>query len=156
MKSYDFYSGLFLMALSVATCLKAYRLGLGNIDDPGPGLIPFGVGVLLGSMSIGLSIRSLFQAIKGHPERNIFKGIARKGVLLALSVILGCAITFNYLGLIICTFLMMVILLGAVSQYKWWLILILSLFIVLCTYLLFVVGLGLPLPRGSFWDKMGI
>ena len=38
MKNYDFYSGLFLMALSIGTCIMAYiDLDLGNIHNPGAG-----------------------------------------------------------------------------------------------------------------------
>lgn len=138
------------MILSVGTCFIAYRLGLGHIHNPGPGLIPFGVAAILFLMSVGLVLRSLFEAIKGPQEKEVFKGIEWRRVILVLLALLGYGIAFNTLGFNICTFLLMVLLLGVVGRKKWWLTLVISLFMVLGTYLIFVVWLGCTFPRGPF------
>jgi hypothetical protein len=149
MRQYDFLSGFFLMILSVGTCFIAHRLGPGNIHNPGPGLIPFGVAVILLLMSLGLILRSFFEAIKG-PQKKVFKGVDWKRVVLVLGSLLGYGIAFNFLGFPICTFLLMILLLGVVGRKKWWLTLFISLFTVLCTYLIFVVWLECPFPKGPF------
>lgn len=150
MKRYDFYTGLFLMALSAGICTMAFRLGLGNIHNPGPGLIPLIVAALLGLMSIGLSIKGLIEAIKGYQEKEVFKGIAWEKPVMALCGLLGYGIFFNYLGFRISTFLLMILLLGAVSRVKWRGTLAISLITVICAYLIFVVWLGCPFPKGPF------
>jgi putative tricarboxylic transport membrane protein len=150
MRKYNFLSGLFLMILSVGTCFIAHRLGLGNIHNPGPGLIPFGVAVILLLMSLGLILRSFFEAIKGPQKKEVFKGVDWKRVVLVLGSLLGYGIAFNFLGFPICTFLLMILLLGVVGRLKWWLTLFISLFTVLCTYLIFVVWLECPFPKGPF------
>lgn len=150
MKNYDFLSGIFLMILSIGACLMAYRLRLGNISNPGAGLIPFGVAALLGLMSIGLSLRSLFEVTKEYQERQVFKGIDWRRVLLVLCALLGYGIAFNFLGFRICTFLLMILLLGVVGHQKWWFTITGSFFIVLFAYLIFVIWLGCPFPKGPF------
>lgn len=150
MKHYDFYAGLFLMGVSMGACILASRLGFGDIHNPGAGLIPFGVAILLGLMSIGLCLRSLFGVIKGYQEREAFKGIEWGRVVLVLCALLGYGVAFNFLGFRICTFLLMILLLGVVGRLKWWLTIAISLFTVLCAYLIFVVWLGCPFPQGPF------
>lgn len=138
------------MILSLGICMMAFRLGLGDIHNPGPGLIPLGTASLLGLMSIGLSIRSLFEATKASQEEEVFKGVRWGRVILVIFALLGYGISFNFLGFRICTFLLMILLLGVVTRRKWWLTLTISFFIVLCAYLIFDVLLGCPFPKGPF------
>lgn len=138
------------MMLSLVACLMAYRLRLGNISNPGAGLIPFGVAALLCLMSIGLWLRSLFEVTKGYQEKQVFKGIDWWRVVLVLCTLLGYGIAFNFLGFHICTFLLMILLLGVVCRQKWWVTITISLVTVFCSYLIFEAWLGCPFPRGPF------
>jgi putative tricarboxylic transport membrane protein len=148
MKRYDFGSGLFLLLLSVGTCLMSYRLGLGDVHNPGPGLIPFGAAAILGLMSIGLCIRSSFKMKKEYQERRLFRGIDWRRVVLVLCALIGFGIVFNSLGFPICTFLLMIFLLGAVGHQRWWFTLVISLLTVFCAYIIFIVWLECPFPKG--------
>ena len=150
MKKYDFLSGIFLMILSVGVCLMAYQLRFGNISNPGAGLIPFGVAALLFLMSIGLWLRSLLEVSNGYQERKFFKGIQWGRVVSVLCSLLGYGIAFNFLGFHICTFLLMILLLGVVGRLKWWLTITISLVTVFCSYLIFEAWLGCPFPKGPF------
>jgi putative tricarboxylic transport membrane protein len=150
LRSYNFYAGIFLAILSLGTCILSYRLGLRNIHNPGPGLVPLAVAVLLGLMSVGLSLRSLFGTIKGFQGKPAFKGVGWRNVLLTLVGLLGYGMAFNFLGFRLCTFFLMVFLLGVVGHQKWWLTLAVSLITVICAYLIFVVWLGSPFPTGPF------
>ena len=132
----------------MGTCFFSYRLGLGTIHNPGPGLIPFGVAVLLGMMSIGLLLRSLFGTQKGFQRKAVFKGVKWRRVGLALCGLLGYGLAFNFLGFRLCTFFLMVLLLGVVGRQKWWLTLTVSILTVIGAYLIFVLWLGCPFPTG--------
>lgn len=148
MKIYEFYSALFLTILSMGTCILAYRLGLGSIRNPAAGLIPFGVAVLLGLMSIGLLLRSLFRSTKGPQSEAVFKGVEWRGVVLTLCGLLGYGAAFSYLGFRLSTFFLMLLLIGVVGRQKWWLTFMISILTVVCAYVLFVVWLGCPFPAG--------
>lgn len=148
MRRYDFISGLFLLGVSGGACIVAYRLGFDDIRNPGPGLIPFGVAVLLGLMSAGLLIRSF---LEGESRmKDVFKGIAWERVIVTLVGLIGYGIFFNSLGFSTSNFLLMMLLLGAVSRMKWRWALLTSFMTVLCAYLIFVAWLGVPFPAGSF------
>jgi putative tricarboxylic transport membrane protein len=148
LKIYDLYSALFLTILGISTCVLAYRLGLGSIRNPGPGLIPFGVAVLLGLMSIGLFLRGLFRSTEGPQREGVFKGAEWRGVVLTLCGLLGYGAAFNFLGFRLSTFFLMLLLIGVVGRQKWWLTFMISIFTVGCAYVLFVVWLGCPFPTG--------
>ena len=147
MKNNDFYSGLFLMALSIGTCIMSYMLGFGEIRNPGAGLIPFGTAALLGFLSIGLVLRSLFEMPR---ERGIFQQLRWGTVILVLCALIGYGLVFNLLGFSISTFLLMILLFGVVGRRKWWFTFTFSLLTVLGVYIVFVVWLGCQFPKGFF------
>ena len=151
MKRHDFMWGLFFLFIGIGTCVMAYRYKLGTIREPGAGLIPFGVAALLGLMSIGLCLRSLLPIIKAREEgERVPKGIAWGRMGLVLCALLGYGLAFDVLGFHLCTFLLMIVLLGVVGRQTLRLTLAVSLFTVLCVYLVFEVWLGCPFPRGPF------
>lgn len=128
----------------------AYGLKLGTVQEPGAGLIPFGVAALLGLMSIGLSVNSLFNLTNEYQEKRIFRGIEWGRITLVLFTLVGYGIAFNSLGFHICTFLFMILLLGVGGRLKWWLAITLSVLITFCVYIIFEAWLGCPFPKGSF------
>jgi hypothetical protein len=152
----NFFSGLFLMVLGVGACIMAYRLGFGDINSPGPGLIPFGIAALMGLMSLGMVIRSLRGGIREYQERKVFQEIGWKKLILVICALLGYGIALNTFGVFICTFLLMTLLLGVFDRKKWWVILVTSILIVIATYLIFVILLGCEFPQGIFRDIIGI
>lgn len=147
---YDFFSGLFLLLLSIGICIMAYRLGLGNYNNPGSGFIAFGTAALLGLMSIGMVIRSLPGIVRVHQQKKVFQGIRWKILVFVLSTLVGYGIALNTLGFSVCTFLMMIFFFRVVGGKQWWLTLSLSIFITGAAYLIFMVWLGCEFPRG-FW-----
>lgn len=128
----------------------AYDLKLGTVREPGAGLIPFGVAALLGLMSIGLSLKSLFEVTKKDHEKQIFKGIEWGRIALVLFTLVGYGIAFNSLGFHVCTFLLMILLLGVGGRLKWWLAITLSILTTFGAYLIFEAWLGCPFPKGPF------
>ncbi len=150
MKIYDLYSGIFLVVISIVTCLLSYRLGLGEIHNPGPGLIPFGVASVLFLMSLGLIIRCITERIKGPLGGQAFKDVSWQRVILVLISLLGYGVGFNRLGFSICTFLLIIFLLGVVGRQRWWLAILASILTVVISYFIFVVWLEVPFPKGPF------
>lgn len=148
MKKYDIYSGIFLAVISIGTCILSYRLGLGEIHSPGPGLIPFGVAGVLFFMSVGLIIRCIMEGVKRPFEGQAFKGISWERTILVLIGLFGFGIGFNSLGFSICIFLLIVFLLSVVGRQNWWLTILTSVLTVVISYLIFIVWLKVPFPRG--------
>lgn len=130
MKIFDFFSGVFLLFLSFGTCILAHRLGLGRIQHPGTGLIPFGTAVLLGVMSIGLIIQTLLKVKKTVREEKIFQETRWWTLVLVLCALVGYGAFFSFLGFNLSTFLLMVFFLVVMSHQRWWLTLAFSMGIV--------------------------
>lgn len=148
-------SGLFLTLVSIYACVKAYQLGMGSANSPGPGFIPFGIGALLGLMSIYLCLRGIVQVARGHKEKAVFRQVAWKKAMLVLIILAGYGAFFNFLGFLVATFLLMMLLLWLVGRQRLSLSLIVSLVTAGGAHLLFVVLFNLPLPRGVLSYLMG-
>ncbi|HME44865.1 MAG TPA: tripartite tricarboxylate transporter TctB family protein [Syntrophorhabdales bacterium] len=155
MRNYNLFSGIFLLALSLGACVKAYRLGLGSGGSPGPGFIPFAIAALLGLMSLYLCLRGVIQIVKGYTEKKAFKEIGWGKALLVLILLAGYGVFFNFLGFPFATFVFMMSLLWMVGRQRLRLSLAVSLVTAACAYILFVVLFDLPLPRGSLWQLFG-
>ncbi|MEO0250483.1 MAG: tripartite tricarboxylate transporter TctB family protein, partial [candidate division WOR-3 bacterium] len=148
-------SGLFLILVSIGACVKAYQLGMGSVNSPGPGFIPFCIGALLGLMSIYLCAHGIVQVVGGYKERALFRGVAWKKSLL-VAAMLGCyAAFFNLLGFLVSTFVLMLLLLWVVGRQRLLSSLIVSVLTAGGAHLLFVVLFGLPLPRGVLSYVLG-
>ena len=143
MKRGDAAASLFLAALSLFTCLLARRLGLGEVHNPGPGLIPFGAAALLGLMALGQFGRSLLAPAGEGAGPSKWSQVS-----IVLGALLGCGVALNPLGFSVSVFLLMVVLLGVVGRKSWWATLTISFLIVTGAYLLFVRWLGVEFPRG--------
>jgi putative tricarboxylic transport membrane protein len=155
MRNYNLFSGLFLTALSIGACVKAYRLGLGSGSSPGPGFIPFAVAALLGLMSIYLCLRGVTQIIKGYKEKQAFRGIGWRKAMLVLTILAGYAAFFNFLGFPFATSIFMILLLWIAGRQTLRLSLTVSLLTVGSAYALFILLFELPLPKGSLWYLFG-
>jgi putative tricarboxylic transport membrane protein len=155
MRNYNLFSGIFLTALSLGACAKAYRLGMGSGSSPGPGFIPFAIAAVLGLMSMYLGLRGVVQIVKGYREKKAFKEIGWGKALLVLLLLAAYGAFFNFLGFPFATFVFMMSLLWAVGRQTLRLSLTVSLLTAACAYILFVVLFDLPLPRGSLWQLFG-
>jgi putative tricarboxylic transport membrane protein len=155
MRNYNLFSGLFLTALSIGACVKAYRLGLGSGSSPGPGFIPLAIAALLGLMSICLCLRGVAQVIKGYKEKEAFKGIGWRKAMLVLIIMTGYGAFFNFLGCPLATFIFMMSLLWVAGRQTLRLSLIVSLLTAGSAYALFILLFDLPLPKGSLWYLFG-
>ena len=148
MKTNDFVSGLVLFIICAGICIMAYGLGLGEVHDPGPGFLPFGISALLGLMALGLSLKSLIKASGTKKENGGFRKIRWGILILVLGSLLFYGIFFKILGFNICTFLLLVLLLRIVGGQKWIITFSFSFITALCAYLIFLVWLNCQFPRG--------
>jgi hypothetical protein len=97
--------GVALGAIGGALALLARNYQLGSLGQPGPGFMPFWVGLLLLAIGIAISVRALLQ------ERAIDELILHPRVLMAAAGIVAFGLLVEYLGFVICALL----LIGATS-----------------------------------------
>lgn len=147
MKTGETFSSLFLILMGVVFCLSSLGIGIGRINAPGPGLIPFGTGGLLILFSLGTIFETYFGR-KVEGEAPLFSG-RRWGVVLSVLISLFLyALVLDILGFIVTTFLTMAVLFKISEKQSWKLALGASALTTAFTYFLFDYLLKCSFPRG--------
>lgn len=136
---------LFLI-LSILICLGSVKMGIGKLNEPGPGLMPFGGGILLGILSLADLILRNARRTKG--EEIGFKGVRWSRLFLIIITLFAFTLLLPILGYLITTFLVMFFLYKGIEPQKWWVALSGAFFSTILTYLLFAVALKSLFPEG--------
>jgi putative tricarboxylic transport membrane protein len=144
---------IFWVALGVFVSAYAYiKLGIGKFNAPGPGLMPFLLGVLFGL----LALYKLVMTLLGHgeseePPKEVDEAdqspTLYKKLALVVVALLAYAILLEPLGFLPTTFLTMVFLFRSAGFKRWSIAAASSAGVVLITYFLFTY-LGVRFPPG--------
>ena len=136
------------MGLSVFAMVHSLSLGLKGITGPGPGLMPFLVGLLLLLTSIYLLVTSFLKRQEGDSLREERQSNVSLGKLtLVVASLLAYAVFMERLGFLITTTLLLITLLKGMGSKKWSSVVLASVSISLITYFAFTY-LRLRLPMG--------
>ena len=144
----DRISGIFWLLFAILVCIESYRLGLGNLHQPGPGFLFFWTSIALGIMSLVVLIRAWVSKEAEESKQTIFgKQNVLKIILVLISVFLY-AIFMETVGFILVTLLLFIFLLGIIEKKKWWYTIFVGVVVTVIAYLIFEVWLRSQLPRG--------
>lgn len=148
MKKSQLYLAAFWVALGLFVCLYTYRLGLGQVTNPGPGLYPFCVGVVFLALACGILAQTLFKTVRQEKEKDEQSPDLRK-VVIAVIVLFAYAFLLEALGYLLVTFVVLAVLFRLGGYNKVTPIVGYSLATVIVSYLLFTY-LGVQFPPGVF------
>jgi len=143
------YCNLFWLLFSVITCVEAYRLTLGTINNPGPGFFPFGAGFAM----LILSLAALFQsmAIKKKVEKTApHEPFRWWNIVIILAAITAYAFSLEKIGFLINTFLFICLLLKVVEPQTWKTAILGGLITTIAANLVFNVIFQTHIPSGIF------
>jgi putative tricarboxylic transport membrane protein len=146
----NLYSTFVLLLFSIYISIESYRLGLGRWRMPGPGYFPFGAGVLMGIISLGILIKSLATysgrnaSLAPHPS----EPLNWQNIVLTLAGMLAYVICLQWMGFIPGTFLLMTYFVRVIGKRHWPVSLITAVSITVAAYLLFELALDAQLPKG--------
>ncbi|ASR34762.1 hypothetical protein BAY61_06965 [Prauserella marina] len=129
------------LVAGVLAAIAAWRLGLGDLSDPGPGLWPLVVSVAMVVVAAVLVIKS---SPTGAEER-----FNRDSVIVVVGVLslLGYAALFEQVGFEIPTIALLVLWLKVLGRESWLVTVVVSVVASAAIYLLFITGLEVPLPH---------
>jgi hypothetical protein len=132
--------------------VEARHYSFGTIDNPGPGFLPFLLGLGLGGMSIALLMKGWKKGGKqpmatSWPER---KGLIKISSIFMMLVLF--TLFFEIAGYIVNVFIFFLVLLRPIGRQKWVWSLTISIGATSISYLLFERWLMLPLPRGIWFQ----
>jgi hypothetical protein len=137
---------VFWMGLGLFAAVYAYSLGLKGIAGPGPGLMPFLVGILLFLASVYLLVASFLRRQEETVQEGQSKVQFRKASIAILSLV-AYALFMENLGYLITTTCLLMILLKSMGSKRWISVLTISILTSLITYFAFTY-LRLRLPTG--------
>jgi len=141
------YHSTFWTALSLFVVILSYNMGLGGFHTPGPGLMPFLLGVFLLLTSLYLLWKSLLKKVATEEtatEEQSQTNYQKIGLVLAS--LFFFALLLEPLGYLIVTFLFFVLLFRSVGN-RWRTVLMASAFTTLVTYFGFTF-FGVRFPKG--------
>jgi hypothetical protein len=142
-------AGLAFLAAGAFFAGMATLLPFGRVGLPGPGFLPFVLGILLCALALGIL---LYTWRDGGSVAAIFFG--HRDVLLAIAGLVGISLVFermdSYLALgAFSGFLILVL-----ARASLWRVVLAAVLGMVAVWLFFGVVLGLRLPTGDFWSDM--
>lgn len=147
MKKYRIIVIIFWIGMALFVTIFSYKLGLGSFHNPGPGLMPFLLGLLLLIISFPLLVQSLLK--KSRKDEVVNNGQRQKNfgkIGLVLVSLLAYAILLETLGYLIVTTLFFILLFRSMGN-RWTTVWVASVLTVLLTYFVFTF-FGVKFPAG--------
>lgn len=148
MNKRDWISGIFWIGFGAVFVIGGLQQGLVRMGIPGPGSMPFIVGLIL----IGLSFIVLVQAFfsKSPPEEKVFP---QQSSLPKLILVLISLFIYGFLlkpiGFVLTTFIFLIFVLRLIGHERWTAVVSFSLLTAVLSYLLFT-ALQVELPKGTW------
>jgi putative tricarboxylic transport membrane protein len=146
---YDRFSSLFWLLVALYACAGALQMGLGSLRKPGMGLMPFGISILLASLSLVVFFRRISRKDEGKGPP-IFSNALQTRVLFVLVALVLYAKLMPLLGYLLATFILMAFLFLVIERKKVGWMVFLSFSTSLITYYVFSKWLNLQFPSGWF------
>lgn len=135
----------FFIFLGVGAAVLAYRMGFGNLHNPGPGFFPFWLSAFLAAL--GFIYFLTRPGSDSKPGRLWEKGVWVRP-FLAVLVMLVFTVLMGEVGFFSATFLLFLAWLIIIEREKWLTICLVSIIGTLIFYMVFNVFLKVPLPKG--------
>ena len=140
----DRVSGVVLFLFALAVAWEARRLPFGTINAPDSGFFPLSLAVALALLS-GLIVLSTWLPETDAAAMPSWQGAGR--VLVAVATMGAYVAVIDWLGYLLATALVMLVLLRGIERLKWRMSVAVTVVSVVASYLLFR-RLGVPLPSG--------
>jgi putative tricarboxylic transport membrane protein len=146
-KNFEFMGSTFWLILGIIICVESYRFNLGHFNNPGPGFLPFGAGLILGSLSLIVMTLSLckktIEIESFWEERSRWPKVA-----LTMTIILFYGLLLETLGFLLTTFIIMGFLFRVFEPQKWSTVFLGAILSSVGSYIIFQVWLEVELPKG--------
>jgi putative tricarboxylic transport membrane protein len=132
--------------------IGSLRLQVGTLSEPGPGFLPLWSGVLLCAAAV-IHFFQLFKNKAGAESAPPFwKEVQWQRGAWVVGGLVAYALTVDYLGFLLATFLLMFILFSLYDRKRWALAIGGSLTVISLTYLVFCIWLKVQFPMGIFGE----
>ena len=145
----DFFQGLLWLFIGVVVLVLSSSYSMGTLSEPGPGALPFGLGLVFVLLSSILLFRSWRSKPRENEKRLSFGSRWHKIFMVTLFLAL---VTFflESLGYLLSIFVMVTLSMLIVDPKRWISALLLGIISSFSSYVLFDIWLKVQLPEGLF------
>ena len=138
------------LAIGATIAVSSCRYGLGVLNSPGTGFMPFLSGTTISFFAfIGL-VSATIKKKKGIGWKSIIKGFMWEKTVIVIVALVVYTLLLNTIGFLLCTALFIGFLLRAVQPQRWIVVFMGSILTALGAYLIFEVWLQAQLPKGPW------
>jgi putative tricarboxylic transport membrane protein len=146
----DQVSGAVWVAVGIAVALGSMRYGVGPLESPGTGFLPFLAGCAIALLALIGLIQSTLKLRKGTGWTPILRGVLWRKPLFVMAALIAYALLMKPLGFILCTILFVGFLLRVVEPQRWPVVIAGALGAALGAFAIFSVWLKTQLPQGPW------
>ena len=144
----EIFHALFWLFVGIVTTFSSTRYSLGSFSDPGPGALPFLLGVVFILLALIYLVKSALLRAPPDPARSFKIGAGWRQMASVIVALLVSAIAFESLGFLITVFLLITVSMLLIEPQRWMLAVFMGLASSLGSYVIFDIWLKVQLPRG--------
>jgi hypothetical protein len=142
-------SSVFWLILGIAITYGSYEMGLGTLNHPGPGFLPFGCGGILAGLAVLVFVKGMLSPrAAGGTFQRLWGGTRWYKGMYVVAALLAYTFTFAYLGFILSTIPLLLFLFKAIEPQKWLVAIAGAVVASFASYVLFGRWLDVQLPVG--------
>ena len=142
----ELFSGVILAVFGLYVTIASARFSYFSEDGPGPGFLPFWLGIALCALALGLVTVNLWRRAP-RPLHATRSWLGERRALFGWSALMAAIILFPLLGFTLSLVLLAFFLVAIMEGRSFWSAVVIALGIGVGFHLIFVVALGLSLPK---------
>ena len=144
----ELFHALFWLCVGIITTYSSTRYSLGSFSDPGPGALPFILGLLFILLALIYAGVSLLARAPRDPTSFFALGTGWRKTVWVIVALVVSAMVFESLGFLVTVFLLITISMLLMEPQRWMLAVFMGLAASLGSYVVFDIWLKVQLPRG--------
>ena len=149
----ELWGGLFWLAIGACVILAGHDMGLGRLNQPGPGFAFYWIGVLMSALSLGVIGQALLSG--GPTLSSLWAGTRWGKVMVVIGLLLIYGVGFETIGFIPCTLALLLVLMWFVDPVRWWLAPIIAVAATFGVWATMTKWLKIQLPAGVLAGIIG-
>ena len=144
----EFLHALFWLCVGIITTYSSTHYALGSFSDPGPGALPFVLGLVFILLALIYVALSVLARAPRDPTSPFTIGTGWRKTVWVIVTLVVSATVFESLGFLITVFLLITISMLLIEPRRWMLAVFMGLASSLGSYVIFDIWLKVQLTRG--------
>jgi putative tricarboxylic transport membrane protein len=149
----ELWGGLFWLAIGAFVLWAGRDMGLGRLNEPGPGFAFYWIGILMSALALGVIGQALLSG--GPTLASLWAGTRWRKVLVIIGLLLIYGVGFEAIGFIPCTLALLLALMWFVDPVDWRLALLVAVVATFGVWAALTKWLKIQLPAGALAGLLG-